>query len=133
MNLSKKTHWKRWISQNFYSNASRILVLLMSSQDVQNSVFFEKRDVFFENNLQVFKNTQHGYFPSESVSKVFLAYATSKSSKLEIFRKNDIFLEKFLEGFPEHYTWHFLSRLRVSFSKCLGILEIVKILGFSEK
>ena len=49
--------------------------------------------------MQVFKNSQQSSFPSESGSKVILAYAISKCSKLEIFRKNVVFSEKFLKVF----------------------------------
>ena len=61
--------------------------------------FLEKETDFFEKYLKVFKNTQHGYFASESDLKVILAYAISKCPKLEIFRKNDVFSEKFLKVF----------------------------------
>ena len=84
---------KRWFGQVFW--ATWILPLLMSSQDVKKFGFLGKGDgFFFENDLQVFKNTQRGYFPSESVSKVILAYAISRRSNLEMYWKQWCFLSK---------------------------------------
>ena len=84
---------KRWLAQVFCANWN--LPLLMSSQDVKIFGFLGKGDgFFFENDLQVFKNTQRGYFPSESVSKVILAYAISKRSNLEMYWKQWCFLSK---------------------------------------
>ena len=109
---------KRWFAQVF--RATWILPLLMISQDVKNFGFLEKRDgFFFENNLQVFKNTQRGYFLSENVSKAILAYAISKRSNLEMYWKQwCFFFEKFFESFQEHYAWYFLSKMRVRFCNC---------------
>ena len=74
----------------------------MSSQNIQNFGFYGKRDGFFfqkyllifQKYLVIFENTQHGYFPSESVSKVILAYAISKRSNLENFWKQWCFFRK---------------------------------------
>ena len=57
-------------------------------------VFSQKYLLIFQKYLVIFENTQHGYFPSESVSKVILAYAISKGSNLENFGKQWCFFRK---------------------------------------
>ena len=95
--------------------------------------FFGKRDVFLEEHLKVFKNTKHGYFPSECFPKVNIAHAISKSSKLEFFwKKMTSFAKISLKDFRST-IWHFLSRLRVRFPYCFGILKTIKILVCLEK
>ena len=53
-------------------------------------VFWEKRCFFSKQYLKVFKNTKHGYFPSECFPKVIVAQAISKSSKLVFFLQKKI-------------------------------------------
>ena len=106
----------------------------MSSQDVQSLVFFgKKRWFFFEKILQLFKKTQHWYFASVSDLKVFLAYAISKRSNLEFFRKNDVFFRKNFAKFQWDSTWTLCFGKRSKSFSGLCNLKTFKSWVFLEK
>ena len=96
--------------------------------------FFGKSDVLFRKSLQICINTQDGFFPSESSSKVFLAYAIWKRLNLEFFLKKVMFFStKYLNVSSCTRIGIFFSRRRVRFPNCVEILDTVKVLGFLEK
>ena len=123
---------KRVISQVFLSKCvSNFTTAHEFSRRSNFWVFWEKRWFLFENILQLFKNTQHRYFPSEGVLEVLFAYAISKRSNLEIFPENDVFfLRKNPWKFSGSLCMAFLSKKPVRFSNCLGKLKTIKFLDF---
>ena len=72
-------------------------------------VFWKKR-FFSKKPCNVFKNTKHGYFLLECLSKIIIAYANSKRSKLEFSSKKLMFFcEQILERLQEHFLAFFIE------------------------
>ena len=109
MELFKKkfeSFWKRLILQDFFKLCLDFYYCSWVLKTFK-FWFFGKRDVFLEEHLKVFKNTKHGYFPSECFPKVIIAHAISKSLKHEFFwKKMTSFAEISLKDFRST-IWHF--------------------------
>ena len=86
-------------------------------------VFWKKR-FFSKKPCNVFKNTKHGYFLLECLSKIIIAYANSKRSKLEFSSKKLMFFcEQILERLQEHFLAFFYQECVWDFHIASEILK----------
>ena len=80
---------------SFFSNASRKLLLLIWSEDVQNFVFFlEKNDVFLRKNTWKFSKTLNTDTFLQEVFKSNYCLCNLRTFKVWVLEKNDVFSRK---------------------------------------